>query len=951
MKKLIFILTLLLPFSLAAQTCQIGPSAAYMNIGDYPWGSTAPGTTISICTKTNIVAVTASASAGTTMTLTTSAGSIPYGSTVWFAGFGGNILIPTTCGIYGSGLYGNPTGGTACSGSTVTLLAPVSVGAGVTVYFQPPYYEKLNLAIFGTAALPITVQGVPDPTTGALPVLDSHNATTGTNMPTYGLFQYHRGLGMIFLGKTVAGSNWAQYLTLSHLRVQSYYAGAVIYDSDNTAHTNISSSYGIYMQNAEHIALSGNEVVNNNGGFFGAENGTDDCNYCNYINYITFSGNHFYYNGQVADVHQSYVEGYMITYDGNWYDSPNAGGSSQLKDRSTGTVIRYNRFEPDSRELDLVDAQNSFQTLVQQTDLVVPTGGFAANATTLTVTPFTTTGTTTAGSNQITSVASIAGIWSAVSPDVCITGTGIPANTVIKQTYTGLLFLSNQATASNAGVTLTMGGVCGINVGDYVGYENNTVGWGYPGSGNPVMPSVASVDTSTNTLTLNSPGIPASLAAGAVLYVLSQQLYPYKQTFVYGNIFDLNQKLLNALQGPVVHYGWDTAGGLDSVQDRAGTAYVFDNTLIVQWDLSGSAGSAYGFSLFQPESNNDVFELDNNDIYVSNAPGSSNPSTYLRVVKQGGYNSTGLASGTFGGGNNQIVTSTSIGSNTACGLTFTGIQACYSYPGGNALNPGASINLANWALESKTALYPGGVGSFPYILQTGSSAIGAASTLPAAIASNTLGSDFTPYQNFGGTTRANLNDLGAIAYYTPYYTLSTSTTGTGTGTVSGCAGSYLAGASYSCTATPSGSSTFVSWTSTCGGTAAADTYSGTMPSSLCNVTASFSNGVTLSTISIAPTSGVVSVGGTQTFTPTCTYSGASPDNCSLAGGVTWLSSDATKASINSSGVAVGVAAGSANIAATTSGLTSNTVPVTVTSGTPSSIWVGTGPCTQGCVIQ
>ena len=69
------------------------------------------------------------------------------------------------------------------------------------------------------------------------------------------------------------------------------------------------------------------------------------------------------------------------------------------------------------------------------------------------------------------------------------------------------------------------------------------------------------------------------------------------------------------------------------------------------------------------------------------------------------------------------------------------------------------------------------------------------------------------------------------------YTLSTTTTGTGSGTITGCAGAYNYGASYSCTVTPSAGSTLASVTG-CSGSGTT-TYAGTMPASACTVTATF----------------------------------------------------------------------------------------------------------------
>ena len=93
----------------------------------------------------------------------------------------------------------------------------------------------------------------------------------------------------------------------------------------------------------------------------------------------------------------------------------------------------------------------------------------------------------------------------------------------------------------------------------------------------------------------------------------------------------------------------------------------------------------------------------------------------------------------------------------------------------------------------------------------------------------------------------------ALASGSPTYTLSTATAGTGSGTVTGCAGSYSAGAPYSCTVTPAGGST-LSGVTGCGGSGST-TYSGSMPSSSCTVTATFSSSGCTGSVTVSVASG------------------------------------------------------------------------------------------------
>ena len=80
--------------------------------------------------------------------------------------------------------------------------------------------------------------------------------------------------------------------------------------------------------------------------------------------------------------------------------------------------------------------------------------------------------------------------------------------------------------------------------------------------------------------------------------------------------------------------------------------------------------------------------------------------------------------------------------------------------------------------------------------------------------------------------------------------------------------------------------------------------------------------VTLTSIAVTPTNTTVTVGSTQQFTATGTYSdGTTSTNTSS---VTWRSSSTQIATINSSGLATGVASGSTTITATSGTVSGNT---------------------------
>ncbi len=87
---------------------------------------------------------------------------------------------------------------------------------------------------------------------------------------------------------------------------------------------------------------------------------------------------------------------------------------------------------------------------------------------------------------------------------------------------------------------------------------------------------------------------------------------------------------------------------------------------------------------------------------------------------------------------------------------------------------------------------------------------------------------------------------------------------------------------------------------------------------------------TLTGITIVPATVTVNRGATTAFTATGTFSDSSSGN--VSGGVSWLSSDPTVATVNAGGVATGVGSGSCLISAsvtTSSGTVSNSASLTV----------------------
>ncbi len=156
-------------------------------------------------------------------------------------------------------------------------------------------------------------------------------------------------------------------------------------------------------------------------------------------------------------------------------------------------------------------------------------------------------------------------------------------------------------------------------------------------------------------------------------------------------------------------------------------------------------------------------------------------------------------------------------------------------------------------------------------------------------------------------------------------------------------GTYSDGstANISSTASWTSASSTIAGISSSGMVTAAGAGSTTVTASLSGVSGTAAVTVTastptLSSIAVTPANPTVAVGATQQFTATGTYSDGSTSN--ITSQVTWSSSSTADATISSSGVATGVAAGSSTITATLSGV-SGTTTLTVSAGTVSSLAV------------
>ena len=226
-------------------------------------------------------------------------------------------------------------------------LAP---GDHVLIHWRDtPYKEKWVIGVSGTEAAPIVISGVPA-ADGKLPVIDGNGATTRTELD-----YTNEVRGVIKIGtSSVPPETTPAWIVIENLDVRSGRPPFTFTDHSGGTQSYVDNAASIYVEKAQHLVIR-NCIIRDsgNGLFIGVFNGeTQD---------VLVEGNYVYDNGIEGSFyqHNSYTAALGITFQYNHYGPLRTGcGGNNLKDRSAGTVIRYNWLEGGNRQLDLVDGED-----------------------------------------------------------------------------------------------------------------------------------------------------------------------------------------------------------------------------------------------------------------------------------------------------------------------------------------------------------------------------------------------------------------------------------------------------------------------------------------------------------------------------------------------------------------------------------------------------------------
>jgi len=221
----------------------------------------------------------------------------------------------------------------------------ITAGTLVRIHHRAePYRDKWVVNSTGTADKPVVVLGVPEG--DALPVISGENATTRAELD-----YWNENRGIVKVGAANAPAGPAAYVTIECLEITTARPGTSFEAADGSSTEYSENAACLYLEEGAHVTLRHNTVHGCGNGIF-ASSGSSD---------VLVSGNYVYDNGNDGSIyeHNSYTEALGITFEFNRY-GPLCGtcDGNNLKDRSAGTVIRYNWIESGNRQLDLVESDH-----------------------------------------------------------------------------------------------------------------------------------------------------------------------------------------------------------------------------------------------------------------------------------------------------------------------------------------------------------------------------------------------------------------------------------------------------------------------------------------------------------------------------------------------------------------------------------------------------------------
>ncbi len=255
------------------------------------------------------------------------------------------------------------------AGKTYTSLDQVpweAVKGGDTVrifYSATPYKGKILVTGQGTASAPIRVCGVRGPS-NERPIIDGNGATSRPAVASLisgdaATRQIHESRSVVLIkGDARSWTNVPQYVQIDGLNITHGHTSHSYTDTGGAKRNYTAFSACVWVDRGHNITIADNEISDCTQAIY--TKSTDDGSFSVTKN-IRIAGNYMWGHGVVGDEHEhtTYTESQGVVIEFNRYGPVRAGsGGNAIKDRSAGTVVRYNRIEEGAHAIDLVEAED-----------------------------------------------------------------------------------------------------------------------------------------------------------------------------------------------------------------------------------------------------------------------------------------------------------------------------------------------------------------------------------------------------------------------------------------------------------------------------------------------------------------------------------------------------------------------------------------------------------------
>ncbi len=224
----------------------------------------------------------------------------------------------------------------------------------ILIYYRAePYRDKWVISTTGTAENPVVIRGVVDGN-GNRPVITGENATTRLQLD-----YWNENRSVLKIGGSSHPGELPAFITIENLEIRSGRPPYTFTGDSGAIGTYSTNAAAIHVEEGSNITIRNCILTDSANGFFAGSAGSD----------LLLERNYIHGNGMEGSIyqHNNYTEVDHITFQYNHFGPLRVGClGNNLKDRSAGTLIRYNWIEAGSRTIDLVESD--YDSLINDPD-------------------------------------------------------------------------------------------------------------------------------------------------------------------------------------------------------------------------------------------------------------------------------------------------------------------------------------------------------------------------------------------------------------------------------------------------------------------------------------------------------------------------------------------------------------------------------------------------------